>query len=255
MGALALGVVLIIGYFYQSHHPYRRLNLVRSTGYHIYFKAGLSGIFFLLLAFVIWLIVDFFDLPSAFIERYQVQQKLTYISSNPPNWIEIKAVIIFLIAFLTCFIYVQFKIWRSNKNSVFRHVKTLANDLERLVINSTVNVTPIRVELDCGKVYVGLPETPNLEHGEITYITLLPLLSGYVDDTKKLIFNNNYYLHYEEYYNSASTMDTEHETIESFSIVLPVSEIVIASQFSIDAFIAFRNPKDSVLVGPLPNSQ
>lgn len=249
MGALALGVVLIIGYFYQSQHPYRRLSTVRSTGYHIYFKAGFSGLVFLFLALATWVLIDLLDLPSTVVERYPNEAELTYLKANVSDWHEIKGAFVLFLAFIYCLFYVQLQKFRSSKISVFKQLKSVTNDLEKLVISATVEVKPIRVELSCGKVYVGLPETPNLEHGEVTYITLLPLLSGYIDETKNLIFNNNYYLHYEEYYHRGESSDHEHDTIDKFSIVIPVSEITVASQFSIDAFMAFRNAKESELVG------
>ena len=252
MGALVLGVVLILGYFYQSYHPHRRLSLVRSSGYHIYFKAGLSGVVFLLLAATSWLLIDFFDLPSKLVDHVQDKPKLIFIEKNIPNWDIIKVSVIFFIAFIYCSGYILFSKWRSNKESIYKNVESIANDLEKLIVDSTVKVTPVRFELDCGKVYVGLPETPDFESGEIKYITLLPLLSGYVDDCKKIIFNNNYYLHYEEYFDEKSDEEPEHNSINDFAIVVPVSEIVVASRFSIDAFIAFRNAKESVLIGP-PN--
>lgn len=252
MGALVLGVVLILGYFYQSYHPHRRLHLVRSAGYHIYFKAGLSGLAFVLLATITWLIIDFFDLPSSLVDRVQDKPELTFLEQSTSYWEVIKAVVIFLIAFLYCSINILFCIWHSSKQNVYKELSRIANDLEMLIVNSTIEVKPIRVELDCGKVYVGLPETPDFESGEIKYITLLPLLSGYVDEKKKIFFNNNYYLHYEEYFDDESDEESEHNSINDFSIVIPVDEIVVASRFSIDAFIAFRNAKESVLTGP-PN--
>ncbi|MBE0379192.1 hypothetical protein [Pseudoalteromonas prydzensis] len=252
MGALVLGVVLILGYFYQSYHPYRRLRLVRSSGYHIYFKAGLSGLVFVLLATVTWLLIDFFDLPSNLVDGVEEKPKLTFIEQNISYWKEIKAVAIFLIALVFCSLNIFLCKLLSNKKKVYEELASIANDLEMLIVKSTIEVKPIRVELDCGKVYVGLPETPDFESGEIKYITLLPLLSGYVDDKKKIVFNNNYYLHYEEYFNEKSDEETEHNSINDFSIVIPVEEVVVASRFSIDAFIAFRNAKESVLIGP-PN--
>ncbi|WP_105182023.1 hypothetical protein [Pseudoalteromonas sp. T1lg21] len=270
MGALVLGVVLILGYFYQSYHPYRRLRLVRSSGYHIYFKAGLSGVVFLLLAAATWLLIDFLDLPSRLIDGVEDRPKLTFIEQNTPNWGEIKAFAIFLIALFYCSLHILFCKWFASKETIYGALASIANDLEMLVVNSTIEVTPIRFELDCGKVYVGLPEAPDFASGEIKFITLLPLLSGYVNDEKKIIFNNNYFLHYEEHFSEEdddeddiipegyefANSTNEHTTINDFSIVVPVDQIVVASRFSIDAFIEFRQAKKSSLIGPpAPNQQ
>ncbi|MBU2870598.1 hypothetical protein [Colwellia sp. E2M01] len=249
MGALVLGVILVIGYFFESSHPYRRLKLARSTGYHIYFKAGLSGFLFIISSLFIWLCIDYFDIPSAFIDKNNLTTELTYLQSKSKHWDELKAFCIFFLGFILCLIYIGFaKLFSSEKNKYDR-IKELANDLELLVINSETNVSPIRLELDNGKVYIGIANSPDLEQGEVTYINLIPLLSGYVDDTKKIIFNNNYYRHYEEHFGDI-VLENLLQEAKSFSLVIPVSEIVVASKFDIEAFISFRNAAPSQLVGP-----
>jgi hypothetical protein len=251
MGALALGIVLIVGYFYQNNHPYRRLELIRSTGYHIYFKAGLSGFIFLTLAVIFWILIDFFDLPSALIDSYNLKDSLSYIKNNN-HWNEIKMVAVFALMFILSAISVITRKLLNNKEKSLERVKNIAHELELLIINATTSVSPIRIELDCGKVYVGIPETPNLERGEVKYITLLPLLSGYMDEKKKIIFNNNYYRHYEDNFSDHNINATDsHSSMKDFSIVIPVEEVVVASRFSIDAFIQFRKDTESELLGTL----
>lgn len=249
MGALALGIVLIVGYFYQNNHPYRRLELIRSTGYHIYFKAGLSGFIFLTLAVIFWILIDFFDLPSALIDSYNLKDSLSYIKNNN-HWNEIKMVAVFALMFILSAISVITRKLLNNKEKSLERVKIIAHELELLIINATTSVSPIRIELDCGKVYVGIPETPNLERGEVKYITLLPLLSGYMDEKKKITFNNNYYRHYEDNFSDHNINATDsHSSMKDFSIVIPVEEVVVASRFSIDAFIQFRKDTESELLG------
>ena len=138
----------------------------------------------------------------------------------------------------------------NNKAKSLKKVKAVAHELELLIINATTSVSPLRIELDCGKVYVGIPETPNLERGEVKYITLLPLLSGYMDKEKKIVFNNNYYRHYEDNFSDSNINATEsHSSMKDFSIVIPVDQVVVASRFSIDAFIEFRKDTKSELIG------
>jgi hypothetical protein len=249
MGALALGIVLIIGYFYQNNHPYRRLELIRSTGYHIYFKAGLSGFVFLTIAVIAWSLIDFFDLPSTLVESYDLKGSLSYIK-NSSHWNELKMVAIFALMFLLSASLVLIRKLFNNKAKSLKKVKAVAHELELLIINATTSVSPLRIELDCGKVYVGIPETPNLERGEVKYITLLPLLSGYMDKEKKIVFNNNYYRHYEDNFSDSNINATEsHSSMKDFSIVIPVDQVVVASRFSIDAFIEFRKDTKSELIG------
>ena len=250
MGALALGIVLIIGYFYQSHHPYRRLELVRSTGYHIYFKAGLSGFVLLSISLLIWSVIDYFDLPSAFVDYFELKDSFVYIK-NGKHWADIKLVAIFALMFISTLIYIGLRKFFNTKEKSLERVKKIAHELELLLIEATENVSPIRVELDCGKVYVGIPETPNLDRGEVSFLTLLPLLSGYINDEKKIIFNNNYYRHYQEYIHGDELEERgSHSSVTDFSIVIPIEQVVVSSRFSIDAFIQFRKDNGSELTGP-----
>lgn len=249
MGALVLGVLLVIGYFIESHHPIKRFKLARSTGYHIYFKAGLSGFLAVLASLTIWIVVDFFDLPSSLIESSNLSSHITFLNGSNGHWDELKVFFVFFLAFCLCYLYVLIskKIFSDEKK--YLRIKELANDLELLVINSETEVEPIRLELDSGKVYVGIAQSPDLDKGNVAYINLIPLLSGYTSETKELIFNNNYYKHYEEQFDN-NTHDDLLDGAKSFLIVIPVSEIVVASKFDIAAFIAFRNAGPSELVGP-----
>ena len=150
---------------------------------------------------VIWSLIDFFDLPSSTVEYFQLTDSLVYIHNNQ-HWNEIKAVAVFALMFLLSFCAISFRRLVDTKQKFLDRVIAVAHELELLVINATKNVSPIRLELDCGKVYVGIPETPNLEQGKVGYITLLPLLSGYMSAEKKIIFSNSYYRHYEENFGS-----------------------------------------------------
>lgn len=252
MGALALGIVLIIGYYYQSKHPIRRLELIRTTGYHIYFKAGFSGFIFMILSMATWGIIDFLDIPSSIIDHFNLSGSFIYLE-NIDHWLELKTVAVFSIMSLYCFIAVFFRTFliSLDRNGLLERVQNIAHELELLIINCTLEVKPIRLELDCGKVYIGIPDKPNLEQGEVQFITMLPLLSGYVTDEKKIVFNNNYYRHYDNNFNEGNAhQEGEHSSMRDFAIVIPVKEIVIASRFSIEAFIQFRNDDSSELVGP-----
>ncbi|WP_199609223.1 hypothetical protein [Flocculibacter collagenilyticus] len=266
MGALALGIVLIIGYYYQSKHPYRRLELVRSTGYHIYFKAGLSGFLFLALASLIWGVLDYANVPSQVLEGIIYKHSLT-ASEKHQHWDLIKAIGIFILMFLLSTLLIAISHLFNTKQKSFNRVTNVAHELELLIINATKDVMPVRIELDCGKLYVGIPETPNLEHGEVKYITILPLLSGYVDEQKKIVFNNNYYRHYQNNIIDMTTethpgiqlvedidkeIDDSYPSIGDFSIVIPVDSVIVASRFSIEAYIKFRHESDtqpSVITG------
>lgn len=59
MTAIFLAAVLVIGYNYESNHPINRLNIVRQTGYNLYFRVGSRGFVLALFALLPSLILLF----------------------------------------------------------------------------------------------------------------------------------------------------------------------------------------------------
>jgi hypothetical protein len=247
MGALILALILIVGYHYQSFHPIRQMELARSSGYHIYFKAGISGSILFFASLAVWFFVDYFDLPSQVLEFFITEQRLTYLKAQE-NWSYFKgaaiACLMFVISCLYCwacgFIY-------KSEEKRFKHVVKIANEFEQLIINATYGTAYLRIELSCGKVYVGIPSSPELENGELTYINILPFLSGYRGDGNKILFTTNYESHYarialEE---TRPNLKPVHNILD-FYIVLPVKNITIASNFDIDAYVAIQSSDSSI---------
>ncbi|MFT4806465.1 MAG: hypothetical protein ACI9YE_003699 [Psychroserpens sp.] len=253
MGALVLGLVLIIGYYYQTNHTIRRLELVRSSGYHIYFKAGFAGFILLTISVAIWSIIDYFDLPSNFIDEYELKETIIFLSDTK-RWMEIKVLVVFVLMFFISFIYVSIvrTYYYFRKNRLLVEITKIANVLEKFIISSTLNVSPVRIDLECGKVYVGLPEYPDLDGGELKYVTFLPLLSGYRNDKKDIVFSNNYYLHYQVKHdeNDNDNDELNLDDVNDFKIVIPVKDIVVISGFSPDSYIQINEDNSSRLIKP-----
>jgi hypothetical protein len=249
LGPLVLGLVLIIGYYYQTHHPIRRLELVRSSGYHIYFKAGFAGFVLLSISVFIWSIIDYFDLPSYLIDQYIKKESIVFLKDTQ-RWVVIKALIVFVMMFSvsTIYIFCVSIYYRLRKNRLLDEIKKIANDLEKLIINSTLNVSSVRLELDCGKVYVGLPEYPDLDGGELKYVTFLPLLSGYRDEKKNIVFSNNYYRHYQQNHIEDDSEELNVDDVYDFKIVIPVKDIVVISNFDPEAYLQISSDKSSRLI-------
>ncbi len=244
MGALILALILIVGYHYQSFHPLRRMELARSTGYHIYFKAGISGTLILFVSLTLWFVFDVLDIPSVVLEFFIAETSLTYLKSQE-NWGYFKAAAIaflmFFISITYCFICnFHYKNICAEERK-FSHVVKIANEFEQLLIGAMYTTAYLRIELDCGKVYIGIPSSPELENGEITYINILPFLSGHRDKNNKLAFTTNYEKHYARigYEESLPDVKPQHK-IEDFYIVLPVKNISIASNFDIDAYVSIQ---------------
>ncbi len=242
MAALVLGIVLIIGYHFESKNPIGRLKFVRKTGYHIYFSAGRSGLILFVFALIPWLIIDFYDLPSTVFNFSQVDPSTTFLK-NHEQWIVIKsisvAIVMYVLSVISSFGLTQY--YKFNKRKLVDKLFDIANDLEKLIIESTFNASPIRIELECGKIYVGFPQSPDLEQGEITHLTLLPLLSGQRDKDQKIVLTNNYEKHYGVLLQEPSDNTSSFNLLSEFRVVIPATTIIIASKFDLESFIAIEN--------------
>ncbi|GAB5380500.1 MAG: hypothetical protein Alis3KO_26400 [Aliiglaciecola sp.] len=249
MGALILGLVLIIGYFYQTQHPIRRLELVRSSGYHIYFKAGFSGLVFLVPSVFVWSLIDYYNIPSAIFECLGLKKTITVIGDTE-YWDVLKIAAIFLFVFFFSSLHVKIVKGRfpKNSNKLLKEVKKRANNLEKLIISSSADIKAIRVDLNCGKVYVGIPQNPDLEDGELTHLTMLPLLSGSRDKNLDIKFSNNYYKHYENKHPGENHGELDWDAVYDFKIIIPTKDIVVASSFDPDAFLAISKDNSSELI-------
>ncbi len=242
MGALILGIVLIIGYHYQTNNPVSRIKFARRNGYHIYFAAGFSGLVLLGFSTLIWLVIDYYNVASFLVGYTNIQTTLAFLNDYE-QWNNLKAVAVSLLMFILSHLIVKFSTWyyKKRENQYFKKLLYVVNDFEKLIILATLNTQLIRVELDCGKVYVGIPESPDLENGVITHLTIIPFLSGYRDEKKSILFTNDYQVHYEKLVSDNLIRGDIREVISEFMIVLPAETIVIASNFDLDAYDVIHN--------------
>lgn len=116
------------------------------------------------------------------------------------------------------------------------------NAAEFMLFTSINDYQPISLTLDSDKVYVGFVSDFDPIDGKVEYLTILPLLSGYRDDHKKLQFTTNYYEHYEKNIGDKAETPTNPEMqaiLNKFKIIVPFSEIVSVSGFDVDAYKQF----------------
>lgn len=253
MGALVLGVILITGYIFILSHPKERYQSKRVEGYKLYFRAGIWGVGFTLAAGLVSLLFDLLDIPSLLLSNYDI--KLSDFNSNTLEFTDLKKITFLIATFAFSLVpslasYIWFGILNKEAKlnallSVVRH-----HPFERLLMEATMKMHPISLTLDSGKVYVGLiTDQPAIEHGQLEYIRLLPLLSGWRCSEKKLItFTTNYYQHYENVIDLETNepLRDNHLTLDDFEIVVPEREISSLGRFDLDTYKQFRSNSDRV---------
>ena len=259
MTAIFLAVVLVVGFHYESHHPLHRLYLVRQTGYNLYFRVGSRGFIMAAYALIPSMLMIF---ASAIVNG--VGSKALYTDESYSEFFltsllcydMLFASLIMIISLtnvkyrfkgVVATTYGPSKEHKPNpeRQALYKNLMRVATEVERMIIESAKDMIPMRLVLSNGKVYIGWPQQPELEHGEITQIKLLPILSGFLTEQQQMVISRNYYKHYQNCYenNSGELVESEdsgHDHISRFSIIIPVSDIKVYSLFSMEAFEAIE---------------
>lgn len=261
MYAILLAVVLVLGYRLESQHPIKRLRLVRETGYNLYFRVAYTGFENVTLAL---LPASLSILIISIVNNVSASQFLN--EKNIATFFQFILVIslsLFTTLITLCKIYrakIEFVGATVNEESseesqsdynpakqiLYEEIMKVANDLEKMIIIAARDVTPLRILLPNGKVYIGYPRTPELDHGEVKYIELLPILSGYLNEEQQLVISRNYFKHYKECYsNDGELLESKanhsgHDNISQFIIILKVEDVKLLSYFSKKAFDAIE---------------
>jgi hypothetical protein len=246
VSALILGLILVVGYRYQAIHPIKRYLLTRNTGYNLYFRAGFSGLILAYFAIMSWAVIDAFDYPSTLADATSITKAI-----NQGYRSEMKAMLIVAIACFWCYSLAwlrSFWYWCFPEKKLERICK-IADELEKLVLTSygidwSKALKPVRVVMDSEKAYVGLLTEPDFEGGKLNHLSIIPLLSGYLNSKKDLKFTNNYYNHYKGFYNigdGTALGKSQNGRIEDFIIIIPVEKVQLISHFDVDAYLNIHN--------------
>lgn len=114
-----------------------------------------------------------------------------------------------------------------------RSIKLIGNELEHLIDGAFSNVSLVSFTMKSGKVYVGWPVSlPRPTQG--AYLSVLPLISGYRDDTQDVVFTTEYWDVYQ------SRQQAGEDMYHGFLLVLSIEEITSASLFDFDVYERFN---------------
>jgi hypothetical protein len=121
------------------------------------------------------------------------------------------------------------------------HAEAIKNDELMLLLSYSVSrEMPIMFTLENGKVYVGWPNSePNPTH-DLSFIRILPYLSGYRDPkTHREKFTTDYQVVLDLVKNKNHDDKLAHLSLDDFRIILPVNKIISAHLFDIKAYVEF----------------
>lgn len=249
MAVLFTMLVLVAGYYYARSLPSEKVNLKRSAGWETYVYLGFHGLRFLiqslwvllLLWVSVYLILSTADWGFDSSMRLWLQRQITRILFDD---IQVYHVLIAAFAWALCQNEIKGKIKRGNK-LVFENIKNY-DGLLRLVIEAAAGQRPLRLSLKSRKVYVGLIMEEQFESGDLDYILLVPLISGYRDkDALDIFFDCSYLSVYEKHGFFAGDQLNEEKLLrlDDFRMAIKVSEIESVSFFEFGIFDEFERYK------------
>ena len=115
----------------------------------------------------------------------------------------------------------------NDTKALSRSIKLTGNELEQLVREAFLNASLVSFTMKSGKIYVGWPiSLPRPSSG--AYLSVLPLISGYRNDTQDVVFTTEYWDVYQ-----ARQQAGEQDVYEGFQLILSISEITSANLFNL----------------------
>jgi len=238
-------ITLLAGYNFGANSKTTRYFLCRNSGYSYYFRISCYGIILLITAFITFLILKNFtgiiDFIMSLTENYYGKfDENRFIHSQ----IVYTGIVGFIMLFYSCiYLVINFIISKSEYLTDLVYQRAIRNrDFERLVYRAIRQSSLLQVSMSNGKVYVGYVIRTIDPDAERTELRMLPVLSGYRDDTGTVIFKNKY-SHVlnilSDDFVEIDCINTDEEMddigLADFEIVLPYGEIRHSSLF--DYFI------------------
>ena len=226
---MGLGWFLIpalAGYWFLTHLYLTRYNLLRESGYHVFFQAALAGGVLAVLARMIVLFLNYY-FP-------QVNEIWRPYALFPYSGTAAVSVILGVVLPL-----IGNRFFTQEKSA--RKTAQESGDLIELLISESIEEQKlIEVSLRTGKSYIGFAlESGMTRRGEAD-IALIPVASGHRNkDTQKLEITENYAPVIQQFLNLEEASRPPDLVYEDFQIVLPISEIVSARFFYFEVYKAF----------------
>ncbi|MEQ5835394.1 hypothetical protein [Marinobacter sp. NFXS9] len=244
MGVLYVAFVLVCGFIFTSLHLPARYQQKRSSGWESYFSVAFYGFVFVILATLIVMLIDGFDLPSHALPHLDTTlgRLNAHIGDYTNQAVTPRELLIALLAFLLAGVSGGFSKWRTKNPGVrLRKLRKacLGDELEGIFLDALRSEQWVSLTLDTRKCYIGIVTHVHTEAALLDSISIIPTLSGYRnDDDLELKLLRNYYHHYEE--KGLLEEGAQLDRLSEFRIVIPTKHIVHVSFFDLNAYKSLR---------------
>lgn len=225
---------LIGGYWFLWTWNYTKFVVREDSGYHLFFKSSLAGIFFLILANLLIFVVNCFNLKPNF-KYFEAAGELI------PNGFEFASIL----ALTMGIVFAYALNWCSSaKKELARAAEDRGNYLFLMIQEAFDKSIMMEVTLNSGKVYIGstLSEIPF----ESEYLRLIPYFSGYrAKETKQLIISRKYAEEIKSILDASSIkpIGFDQSLSRKFRVIVPTKDITSARLFYPDIFEKLNDEK------------
>lgn len=125
-------------------------------------------------------------------------------------------------------------------NAVSKAIERVGNELEILFMQSFKTNALMQITLKNNKFYIGLVTELPLP-SKSNYVKIIPMLSGYRDEKKELVFTTEYLGVYASYVREGKVKDIfELKT----NIIIKIEEIITANLFDMEMYERFHGLKE-----------
>lgn len=211
------------GYYILIKSELFRYRQQRLEPQKLIFNSFLGGIILMMIAWIFTAVIS--AIVPHFVERVQqfYPLKTEYFGTC-------------VIAFVISVLFTEISNYFVDKDKhISKAINKIGNELERLCKSCYSDMHMIQLSLKNDKCYVGWIKSLPIPSSS-SYITILPVYSGYRDkETKRLHFTTQYLDVYATYVREGDVFDIRELT----SLVIKIDEIVSASRFDPDMYERF----------------
>ena len=203
---------LIGGYWFLLTWNYTKYVVRQDSGYHLFFKSSIAGIFFLIVATQLVFLYDFFE--------YGIIARLI------PNGFDSSSILAMTIGIVSSYLL---NIFSNKRNGLARAAESRGKYLQLMIQQAFDQLVMIEVALKDGKVYIGVPLNEMPFDSED--LNLFLFFSGYREsETKQLIISKSYAKEMDSILD-ADKYPIEQGLFSKFSLIAPVKEVAYARFF------------------------
>lgn len=214
-------------YFFVRFHYFRYLQH-RADSQRLLFNSVIAGITLLIVSYFIQVAVEKMFPGCAHVLAGWLPLKIPYFGISTFT---------FLLAIAITEIT---NLFTKKVNAVAKAIAVAGNELEILFMQSFKAEQVLQITLKNNKFYIGwVSELP--VPSKSNYIKIIPMLSGYRDEKKELVFTTEYLGVYASYVREGKVKDIfELKT----NIIIKIDEIITANLFDMEMYERFHGLKE-----------